>query len=382
VAIAITLTPGYEFQPDAAEPQRRPSDCFSLRSVAVPTQWQRPFDASDITVEPATRFGESLLKEHAVLRQDRADGAGRQSEGVDLALPVDVVPRIERGGATQSAARCRMARASFKASRLLNTATATLAAGVLTDSATEHYRAGFHHRAMFIAPIVSAAAMMTAMAPSWPPAHRVLPRVVFATSVVAGVLGCGFHLTNVSRRVGGWSSTNVFYGAPIAAPLAITMAGLLGLAASRLARSVDSRGDQLPRRPGSRVARALGGVSAVALAGTSIEAGALHLRGAFQNPFMYAPVIIPPIAATALATATLIQSPEARRAAGVLLRLTTWLGIAGTGFHAWGVHRRMGGWTNWRQNVLAGPPLPAPPAFTGLALAGLAALELLDAERI
>jgi hypothetical protein len=96
---------------------------------------------------------------------------------------------------------------------------------------------------------------------------------------------------------------------------------------------------------------------------------------------MYAPVIIPPIAAATLATAAVTRSPKARQAAGGLLRLTTWLGVAGVGFHAWGVQRRMGGWSNWRQNVLTGPPLPAPPAFTGLALAGLAALELLDAER-
>jgi hypothetical protein len=95
---------------------------------------------------------------------------------------------------------------------------------------------------------------------------------------------------------------------------------------------------------------------------------------------MYAPVTIPPIAAATLAAAALTESSNARAAAGLLLRLTIWVGIAGTGFHAWGVHRRMGGWSNWRQNVLAGPPLPAPPAFTGLALAGLAALELLDAE--
>ena len=34
-------------------------------------------------------------------------------------------------------------------------------------------------------------------------------------------------------------------------------------------------------------------------------------------------------------------------------------------------------WRNWRQNILAGPPIPAPPAFTGLALAGLGALILM-----
>lgn len=286
-------------------------------------------------------------------------------------------------GSQPSITRSRMAPESFKASRLLNTAAATLAAGVLSDSAAEHYRASFHNRAMFIAPAVSAAALMTATATAFTPrGNSVLSRAVFAASVVTGVVGFGFHVSNVSRRVGGWNSENVFHGAPIAAPLAITMAGLLGFAASRIVRSDSSHDNGRTPRDANRAAVALGTLSAVGLAGTSIEAGALHFRGAFQNPFMYAPVTIPPIAAVTLATAALTQSSKGRTAAGALLRLTAWLGIAGMGFHAWGVQRRMGGWGNWRQNLLAGPPLPAPPAFTGLALAGLAALELLDAERI
>jgi hypothetical protein len=271
--------------------------------------------------------------------------------------------------------------ASFAASRLLNTAAATLAASVLTDSAAEHYRAGFHNRAMFIAPAVSAAALTTATAFAFKPrAHNAMSRAVFAASVATGLVGLGFHVTNVSRRTGGWNSENVFHGAPIAAPLAITMAGLLGLAASQSVRSTTSRDNGLPSRDGSRCV-ALGTLSAVGLVGTSIEAGALHFRGAFQNPFMYAPVTIPPLAAVTLAAAALTGSSATRKAAGLLLRLSTWLGIAGMAFHAWGVHRRMGGWGNWRQNLLAGPPLPAPPAFTGLALAGLAALQLLEVER-
>ena len=68
------------------------------------------------------------------------------------------------------------------------------------------------------------------------------------------------------------------------------------------------------------------------------------------------------------------------RAARALLRLTSAVGMLGVGFHAWGVHRRMGGWRNWRQNLFAGPPLPAPPAFTGLAVAALAALDLLESD--
>jgi hypothetical protein len=54
--------------------------------------------------------------------------------------------------------------------------------------------------------------------------------------------------------------------------------------------------------------------------------------------------------------------------------------MLGMGFHARGIARQMGGWRNWSQNVLAGPPLPAPPSFSALALAGRAALALRVAQ--
>jgi len=54
------------------------------------------------------------------------------------------------------------------------------------------------------------------------------------------------------------------------------------------------------------------------------------------------------------------------------------MGILGVAFYTYGVSRNMGGWRNWRQNAFNGPPLPASPAFTGLAMAGLAALGLLE----
>ncbi len=60
------------------------------------------------------------------------------------------------------------------------------------------------------------------------------------------------------------------------------------------------------------------------------------------------------------------------------LRATTLMGLAGVAFHAYRVSRSLGGWRNWRQNAFNGPPLPAPPSFTGLAMAGLAALGLLQ----
>ena len=58
------------------------------------------------------------------------------------------------------------------------------------------------------------------------------------------------------------------------------------------------------------------------------------------------------------------------------LAATAWLGLGGVAFHANGIARQMGGWRNWSQNLLSGPPLPAPPSFSALALAGRAALAL------
>jgi hypothetical protein len=258
-----------------------------------------------------------------------------------------------------------------RAARLLNTASAILAAGVATDSSAEHYRAGFHNPAMFVAPVVSSIGLTTAVrAAVRPDVGTFARRTVFGLAVMTGVAGLVFHIRNISKRPGGVNSTSLFFGAPVAAPLGVTMAGLLGLAASRVAASSSHL------EP-----RTIAGLSAIGLIGTSAEAAALHFRGAFQNPFMYAPVVLPPMAAGALTAAFFGCGPRMRRTAGAFLRLTALLGVAGTAFHAWGVHRRMGGWQNWTQNVLAGPPLPAPPAFTGLALAGLAALELLGRDR-
>jgi hypothetical protein len=125
--------------------------------------------------------------------------------------------------------------------------------------------------------------------------------------------------------------------------------------------------------------RALGGLAAAGLAGTAAEAGLLHFRGAYHDPFMWAPVTLPPIAALSLARDAV--TGQAGPVSRYLLGATALLGGLGSAFHAWGIHRNMGGWHNWRQNILAGPPLPAPPAFTALALVGLAALALMRQRR-
>ncbi|NYT77206.1 hypothetical protein H0A71_09405 [Alcaligenaceae bacterium] len=261
------------------------------------------------------------------------------------------------------------------AARRLNGAAGLIATSTLLDSGIEHYRGAFHNKAMFTPLLVSALTLAVSAHGSRderPLAHAVRDPI-YLVAAVTGVVGTGFHIYNVTKRPGGFSWQNLFYGSPLGAPAAIALSGLLGYYSERV-RGSDSDAPRVFRMPAGR---ALAGLTAVGLLATSAEAGLLHFRGAYHDPFMYLPVTVPPIAAVLLAEAAINHRREPSRLARWWLRLTTVIGFAGAGFHVWGVHRNMGGWHNWRQNLLNGPPIPAPPSFTGVALAGLAALGLL-----
>jgi hypothetical protein len=94
---------------------------------------------------------------------------------------------------------------------------------------------------------------------------------------------------------------------------------------------------------------------------------------------MWLPLAIPPVASLSFARDLVLERPEG--ATRALLGITAGLGLLGAAFHAFGVARNMGGWRNWKQNILSGPPLPAPPSFTGLAIAALGVLLLLPGRR-
>jgi len=261
------------------------------------------------------------------------------------------------------------------AGRQTNLAAALLALSVLADSGVEHYRGSFRNKAMFVPLAVSAAtvaASLLGVADNRPRRHPGRD-AIYALAALAGVVGLGFHGYNVAKRPGRLCWHNLFYGAPVGAPAALILSGLLG----RLAEKTRA-GEPLFGLPPERL---LAAASAVGLAGTVGEAGLLHFRGAFQNPAMVLPLTGPPVAAALLAATALVPAKPLARLARLWLKITAGLGLAGVGFHAFGVSRAMGGWRNWRQNAIDGPPLPAPPSFTGLALAGLAALSLLLEER-
>lgn len=267
---------------------------------------------------------------------------------------------------------------TVKTARRLNRAAGTLAASVLADSSVEHYRGSFKNKAMYTPLAVSALTLATSIhgtADMRPLAHKARD-AVYLLAAATGLIGSGFHLYNVGKRVGGFSWQNVFYGAPIGAPMAILLSGLLGFCSERVREANQAR-PRIFRLPAGRTIAAVAGAG---LLGTTGEAGLLHFRGAYHNPFMLVPVTLPPIGAALLMSAAARGPGGTRRFTGWWMRALTVMGFAGVGFHAYGVSRNMGGWRNWSQNILNGPPLPAPPSFAGLALAGLAALDLIKAH--
>ncbi|HTH62260.1 MAG TPA: hypothetical protein VL689_19170 [Paraburkholderia sp.] len=285
-------------------------------------------------------------------------------------------------GALRGVAGAAPADKHVAAARGFNYGSTLLSLSVLADSAMEHYRGSFENPAMYVPLVVATGSLGTSL---WAGADRTaashrLRHAVQIAAAATGTAGTGFHLYNVTKRPGGLSWHNFFYGAPAGAPFALLLAGALGAIAERL-RDEPAHD---PRLFGMPAGKALALVAAAGLAGTAAEAALLHFRGTFQHPAMIAPVTVAPIGAALLVHAACAPRAHAQRASGfarLWLRVTTALGFAGAGFHAGGVGRAHGGWRNWSQNLFAGPPLPAPPAFSALALAGLAALRLRETER-
>jgi len=262
---------------------------------------------------------------------------------------------------------------NLRAAEALGAGAAILCISVALDSAIEHYRGQFKDRAMFVGPTMALLGIGAAAYIAFRPerANDALPRIALVTVGATGLIGLGFHTYNILKRPGELDALNLFYGAPMGAPAALTLAGLYGIIAGEMLSGRDYVRTRLPRH--------VAGLIAFSLMGTVAEAGLLHFRGAFQDPAMYAPVTIPPLAALSIGAAAL--SPRATAVAEPLLKATAILGIAGPIFHAYGIHRNMGGWGNWSQMILQGPPLPAPPAFLGIAAAGLGILPALRERR-
>ena len=197
---------------------------------------------------------------------------------------------------------------------------------MLLDSAVEHYRGSFKNKAMFTPLIISALTLAVSAhgtADKRPAAHGIRD-ATYLLAALTGLAGTGFHVYNVTKRPGGMSWQNLFYGAPLGAPMAILLSGLLGFYSERVR---DTSGARSARVFGWPAGRALAALAGAGLLGTTAEAGLLHFRGAYHDPFMFLPMTVPPVAAVLAGEAALGPKRRDRWFSRAWLRLTAaaWL---------------------------------------------------------
>ncbi len=331
--------------------------------------------AAGATIELWTQSHEFARRAGAALAAKGNGPPISEPAAVAVAAAAVVLPLLAGWLACRAAPprRRHAPRRAPQSDRLIRAGTAALAVAVVTDATLEHYRGDYANRLMYAAPVAGAALLTVAVA------GRGLRRsrtAVFAGAGAVGAIGLAFHVWNILKRPGGLSWNNLFYAAPPAAPGTLIMAGACGLLLLEIEHPDFPRSHDERRRIGMRSSLLAGG----GLLGTVAEVAILHFRGAFHDPFMYLPIVLPPAATLSLGWAMARAGGRAPAIARGFLQATTATGIVGTGFHAYGVSRNMGGWRNWTQNALAGPPTPAPIGFTGIALAGLAGLHLMTAD--
>ena len=111
-----------------------------------------------------------------------------------------------------------------------------LALSVLADSGIEHYRGSFENKAMFTPLIVSALTLGTSIHGTTDRrrAAHVVRDTTYLVAAATGLIGTGFHIYNVTKKAGGFSWQNLFYGAPLGAPMAILLSGLIGFCSERV----------------------------------------------------------------------------------------------------------------------------------------------------
>lgn len=258
--------------------------------------------------------------------------------------------------------------------RWIAVATAVLTVIVIGESWIGHYRSGFPLRAQY-APLVGGMALATACV-----ALALVPRVEWVrlavrwagwVAVFTGVIGAGYHhYYGIVEKAGGyrWLLHHLMYGAPQLAPLALSAAGALAVLASEGVASAAVS-------PSASVPRLALAVVAIALAGAVAQTGILHYRGAFNTPFMYAPLALPPLAALGTGWLALAPAVGLTGVVRVLLWATFLLGFVGLGMHLRGLDRQMGGLHVFLFNLLQGPPPLAPAVYATLAGVGLLLLR-------
>lgn len=253
---------------------------------------------------------------------------------------------------------------------------ASLTLLILADVFAGHYRSGFVFRSQY-APLISGIVLVTtALAAMLRPEASIANlalQIAGWLAIVLGLIGSGFHhYYGIAKKPAGykWLLHYLMYGAPPLAPLALAIIGILALITAKGLANQSNIG-------GVNLRTALLISIALAIAGATLQATILHYRGAFNNPFMFAPLTVPVLAIVMAIWMIMSSNAVIVSLFSILLWLTFVIGFIGLGMHLRGFGRQMGGLYVTVFNWLEGPPAFAPALFTGFAAVGLIVVYLL-----
>ncbi len=318
---------------------------------------------------------------------------------LDLVRPPSLAERLT---AEAGLARREIREGRFQRTMAVMAGFAAVVSGF--EAYVQHSRGAFSHRLMWTPVWLTPPTVLAALGAlvSERVARTFLPAVSLV-SLLDGVIGFVYHVQGIRRLPGGFQlgQYNVVMGPPIFAPLLTCATGAIGLIAGFLRRealeepwwvpeTAPDAASWVPALPAERPEPAgfpqrwLVDISQgrfqrlMALVAASLailsggEAYFEHLRGSYNQRWMWTPVwVTPPMV---LAAAGAAMSERVARVVLPVASIVTFLdGLLGFGLHLRGIKRMPGGFTNLQFNVTLGPPMFAPLLFSAVGLLGFIA---------
>ncbi len=266
---------------------------------------------------------------------------------------------------------------TIEAARRLHQAAGLLAAEAWLENAHAYYRGESRREALLPSLLASTAALFANLhgATDRSRTSSVTRGLAFLAAAFAGASEVGFRVREARNPDGrGWWA--LWPAGPLAeASAELWLSGLLGLFAERVRNTAAHRS---PTLFGVQAGRVVGLATAMGLIAASRGAGLLPVRGIVRNPFTGLPLILPSAAASLVARASLDPRARAGKTTPMWLWLTAGAGMMATGLRAYRVWRATGSGARTRGAGPGAAAVPVPLRSTALALAGLAALGLLD----